>query len=258
MIANGQAHVWVHEIAVDGVLTGDDYDVLSVEERAIASRFIRPCDLVRYVRSHVELRRLLAAYTGCPPDRLQFERTPAGKPSLSGGHLHFNLSHSGRCVVIGVCAGDAIGVDVEEIRAFAEYQELARRYFAPHELAWMRGAQEDQPLERFYRLWTIKEALLKATGVGVSALAEATVSDEWSVDQFDALPGYAAAAVVATGITVRWRTRSEVTLPWPSFPTSWSAWSSGSTSLPPSCWTTSERRRFEPTPSHSSSASSQR
>jgi 4'-phosphopantetheinyl transferase len=255
MIENDNAHVWVLTIAVDAALTEADYEVLSAEERTIAGRFVRPCDRARYVRSHGELRRMLAAYTGCPAERLQFERTPAGKPSLAGSHLHFNLSHSARCAVVGVCADSAIGVDVEEIRTFPEYQDLAHAYFAPHELAWMRDARADQQLERFYRLWTIREALVKATGAGVSALAVA-ISDEWSVDQFDTLPGYAVAAVVAKGISVQWRTRSEATPPWPSFPTSWNAWSSSSTSLPPSCWTTSERRHSEPTPPHSSLGSS--
>jgi 4'-phosphopantetheinyl transferase len=207
MIENGNAHVWVLTITLDAALTEDDYEVLSNEERTIAGRFVRPCDRARYVRSHAELRRLLAAYTGGSPERLQFERTPAGKPSLAGSHLHFNLSHSARCAVVGVCVDSAIGVDVEAIRTFPEYQSLAHAYFARHDLAWMKDARADQQLERFYRLWTIREALVKATGAGVSALTVAII-DEWSVDEFDALPGYKVAAVVAKGISVQWRTRS--------------------------------------------------
>jgi 4'-phosphopantetheinyl transferase len=256
MLATNQAHVWVLEMADDRVPPDSDCDVLSRDERASADRFFRPHDRTRYIRSHVELRRVLSDYVGCAPSDLQFERTPEGKPHLTGTDLHFNLSHSGRYAVVGVCAASAIGVDVEEIRVMPECHDLARKYFAPHEAAWIREGADDEQLERFYRLWTIKEALVKATGVGVSALASAADTGDWFVEPFNGVAGYAAAAVVARGIRVQWRT--EGTHSWRSFPTSWSASSSGSTSLRHSCSTTSPPRRFEPMLPPSISASTPR
>lgn len=219
MITNGHAHVWVLDIAVDGGWAVDAH-VLSQDEQTVASRFLRHDDRVRYVCAHVALRRVLAAYTGYHPSRLQFATTPEGKPYLPGSHIHFNLSHSGRCVAIAVCAGGPVGVDVEEIRIHPEWRDLARVYFAPRELAWLSAGSEDRQLARFYRLWTMKEALVKATGAGVSALATAAITDEWHVEEFDRLPDYAAAVVVARGVNVQWRTRSEGTQPWQSSPTS--------------------------------------
>jgi 4'-phosphopantetheinyl transferase len=256
LLATNHADVWVLEMAVDRVPADADCDVLSRDERATADRFFRPHDRTRYIRSHVELRRVLSAYVGCAPHDVQFERTPQGKPYLIGSNLHFNLSHSGRYAVVGVCAASAIGVDVEEIRVIPECHDLARKYFAPHEAAWIREGADEEQLERFYRLWTIKEAFVKATGDGMSALARAAVTDDWCVEPFTGVAGYAAAAVVARGIRVQWRT--EGTHPWRSFPTSWSASSSGSTSLRHSCSTTSPPRRFEPMPPPSSSVSTQR
>jgi 4'-phosphopantetheinyl transferase len=206
ILAANQAHVWVLEMAIDRVPADGDRSLLSHDERASADRFVRPEDRTRYIRSHVALRRVLAEYVGCPPHDLQFERTPEGKPYLTGSDVHFNLSHSGRYAVVGVCTASAIGVDVEEIRVIADCHDLALKYFAPHEAAWMSDGSDDEQLERFYRLWTIKEALVKATGVGVSALATAAVTDDWVVEPFTGVAGYAAAAVVARGIRVQWRT----------------------------------------------------
>ncbi len=83
-----------------------------------------------------------------------------GKPYLPGGPA-FNLSHSGRWCVLAVGEGD-IGADIE--RLDERHSEIAPEVFTPAELAWMRQA----PLERFFRLWTWKESVMKATGLGMA------------------------------------------------------------------------------------------
>ena len=87
------------------------------------------------------------------------------------GFPHFNLSHSGDWVVLALDDGE-VGVDIEGLSP--GNLSVARRVLTPGELRWM----EEAPLERFHTLWTVKEAVIKATGRGLSL----------DMRGFDALP----------------------------------------------------------------------
>jgi len=82
--------------------------------------------------------------------------------------VHFNLSHSGDYVIL-TSDRDEIGCDIEQMHP--KHFEVAKRVFLPEELAWM---QED-PLTRFFVLWTLKESVMKQQGMGF-ALAPETFS----------------------------------------------------------------------------------
>ena len=85
-----------------------------------------------------------------------------GKP-YAPGYPVFNLSHSGAWCVLAKGAGNgSIGVDIEEINE--KHIDVAPEVYTPAELAWM----EADPVNRFFRLWTWKESVMKATGLGMS------------------------------------------------------------------------------------------
>lgn len=87
-----------------------------------------------------------------------------GKPCLRDNRAQFNLSHSGNMVVLAV--SDApIGVDVEQIRHSPLEQDAAMQCFTPKEAEWLQSQRGDAA---FFRLWTGKEAIMKATGKGLS------------------------------------------------------------------------------------------
>lgn len=90
-----------------------------------------------------------------------------GKPYFpSMPNLHFNLSHSGTVVLCAVCDRH-IGCDSEKIGTFNE--KLARRFFHPTEYDMLMSETDSSvQAELFYRLWTLKESFLKATGFGLS------------------------------------------------------------------------------------------
>lgn len=120
--------------------------------------------MFRY-RLHEDRARCLAAglmlrsvFGGKQADSIM--NSSFGKPYLPYGPF-FNLSHSGSKVVLLV--GDQeLGVDIEQITPYS--QSVARRVFTDCELAWLNGQQSD---EAFFRLWTGKESIMKALGMGL-------------------------------------------------------------------------------------------
>lgn len=118
------------------------------------------------------LLRVLAGYLKTPPEAIALGENPHGRPRLDGafaGRLDFNWSHSGERAVIAVARHlPALGVDVERIRPRRSFMALAERFFATSEYALLAALPEDQRPPAFVRLWTAKEAMLKAHGRGLA------------------------------------------------------------------------------------------
>ena len=91
-------------------------------------------------------------------DESQLRTGSYGKP-CAPGFPAFNLSHSGDWCVLVMSNAD-IGVDIEEMDE--KHLSVAPAVFTPRELYWMN----ENPLERFHTLWTLKESLMKVTGSG--------------------------------------------------------------------------------------------
>lgn len=97
---------------------------------------------------------------GITPENQILEKTELGKPYLPAHpEVHFNLSHSGHWAVCAI-SSDPVGVDVERPRCT---MEIARRFFQPEEL----DSLELVP-DQLNRLWTAKEAFVKALGGGLT------------------------------------------------------------------------------------------
>lgn len=179
-----QAEVHLWRIDLQSALT--DTSVLTPEEMVRSGRFQQTRSL---------LRRLLGHYLEQPPESLRFEYGVHGKPALSANSsqetLFFNLSHTNEVALIAVTASAEVGVDVEEIRSVAYTEKIARRFFSPSELVWL---EEEPGEERFFRLWTRKEASLKAHGAGLFVPAEN--SPPTSTVNVEAAEGYAAAVAL--------------------------------------------------------------
>jgi 4'-phosphopantetheinyl transferase len=116
-------------------------------------------------------RWVLGHYTGVEPSQWRFGVEAAGKPVITSpqSRLAFNLSHSGQLVVCAVSRLAAVGVDVELPRAGVDSAALARRFFSTAETAALAGLPQAAQAERFYHLWTLKEAYIKLTGQGLAA-----------------------------------------------------------------------------------------
>lgn len=118
------------------------------------------------------LREILAGLVVEEPGRLVFAEGQFGKPYLAAGQvaegLRFNVSHAGGQLLVAVCYGAEIGVDLEEVRQDLAFRPMAERYFSVREREELFGLDPRQQLEAFYRCWTRKEAYMKAAGSGFS------------------------------------------------------------------------------------------
>ncbi len=159
--------VWWIPLDADGAVLERKSKLLDVSEKERAARFVHEHHARRFVCARAGLREILAARTGVLPGDLRFENGPHGKPRLAGPCLFFNLSHSGDLAAAAISESSEVGIDVEEVRESPDVESIAERFFLPGEVTWMRqpgcGVESRR---RFFALWTAKEAVMKATGLG--------------------------------------------------------------------------------------------
>ena len=143
--------------------------ILSQDERDRAARFVFEPDARRYRHCRAMLRIGLALFTGIPAGAISIQTTDRGKPFILHGGIHFNVSH---CEGVGLLAFSQIGeigVDVETIQPDLDDLEIASEHFTSKERNWIASANSKQEQAgRFTRIWTRKEAILKATGKGIT------------------------------------------------------------------------------------------
>jgi 4'-phosphopantetheinyl transferase len=173
-LAPDTAHVWW--LAVDDVperAWSAWPSVLDDEERARAARFIRDADRRQFIAAHVLLRAMLQHFVGGPASAWRFVADRHGKPSLAPdfglSRLEFNISHTRGAVACGMVLDRQIGVDIEDRQRTLCHLQIADGHFAPAEIAHLRSVPSEQQQALFYRLWTLKEAYIKAIGSGLSA-----------------------------------------------------------------------------------------
>jgi 4'-phosphopantetheinyl transferase len=123
----------------------------------------------------VELGRRL----GLPGAAVALTRERNGKPRLAADPppLHFSLSHSGWRALIAFSVRGALGVDLEAVDERRQHQRIAARWFAPAEQELIAALHGRERARVFCWLWTAKEACVKATGEGLSALGAVTIQD---------------------------------------------------------------------------------
>lgn len=171
-LPEGTVDIWRVDLARDtSTLTAYEL-VLDEHERTTAAYFRSEVHRERFVIGRGTVRRILAEYLARDPKELRFRYGSNGKPELEQSAeetaLHFNFTHSQDRAVLAVTELAPIGVDLECVRAWSDLPSLEKQVFTTSEIRYLASLGEDERRVAFYRLWTIKEALLKATGTGLS------------------------------------------------------------------------------------------
>jgi 4'-phosphopantetheinyl transferase len=168
-----EVHLWFLDL---GDLAGALRDALggggavSTGQRRFARRFY--------------LRLLLGAYLGLPGKSVKINRKQRGKPvldaSVHDSEIHFSMAKSEDKLLIGFSTSSHIGVDLEPVgRRAHDALGVAQRYFSPAESAALAVLPAAEIDAAFLRIWACKEAVVKASGLGIAnQFARFTVDTE--------------------------------------------------------------------------------
>jgi 4'-phosphopantetheinyl transferase len=168
-----ETHVWYvkPETVRDKTVLEACMDTLSEQEREQYRRFRFPDDSHHYLVSHALVRYTLSAYFDMQPREWGFSLSDRGRPELANPGLpsvRFNLSHTkGLAACVVNLSGDC-GVDVERIFARHNPIGVAKRMFSAAEYEQMLQLHGHEQLEYFFTRWTLREAYVKARGIGIS------------------------------------------------------------------------------------------
>lgn len=179
MAARGaKAEIWLAWVG-DHVRDVDDFSrrFLSAAECERLEAYRSRAAAERYVVTRSLVRVVLGGHTGVGPRDVRVRLAPSGKPEVDG--VHFNVTHSGEVVLLAVSDDRPVGVDVERRREVQRVAALIERWLTPHERRELdelrkRGLDDS---DAFLRVWSLKEARLKALGVGIVGAAGAPLQD---------------------------------------------------------------------------------
>jgi 4'-phosphopantetheinyl transferase len=169
--------VWRVDIDFDVPLDSAIFSALSSDELVRANVFRRIEDALRFATVRAALRQQLAIALALEAHAVRFARDALGRPRLALttealdqdglARIDFNVSHSGAHGLIALSAHRRVGVDIERHDPQLDWRSLAELTLSDGESKWLAPLSDDECLRSFYDAWVAKEALLKATGVGV-------------------------------------------------------------------------------------------
>lgn len=159
-ICIGLSFDWRHQTALHSFALRNTLQ----DEHARAARYARQEDSIRNLLGRSLLRRVAVHYGGMDPTQIIRSNT-WGKPELPGCSVGCNVSHAGNQVWVAVSRFPRVGIDIELINAPKEYLDIAAG-FHPDEIAALRRMPDGKIAT--VRCWCRKEAVSKATGMGVS------------------------------------------------------------------------------------------
>ncbi len=155
--------------------------LLDAQERARCARLRSALPRHRFAAAHAGLRRLLARRLHCQPAQVLLAWEPGGKPRLRPGPgrpLHFSLAHAGDHALVAVSAEHPVGVDLELLPPPPGIREDLAAHLSAIERQALQAMDPQRQALSALRCWVRKEALLKASGHGLT-LAPAALTVTW-------------------------------------------------------------------------------
>jgi len=179
-LAEGEVHLWHVRL-----------ENLPVMEATLPAE---AADRVRQLRMGQKfvLRLLLGAYLEIPGRDVVTVPGENGKPvlapPLAGSGLAFNLSHAGDRLAIAVARNLPVGVDIEQTGRDVRWKKLSRRWFSRAEAEWLTTLEADAARHEFLRLWTVREAMIKAMGATIAGHISKVTPEPGNPGRILALP----------------------------------------------------------------------
>ena len=180
-----ETHVWLArpQLFIYADRIADFLAQLDPSERDRYHRFFFDKDRHHFLSAHILVRTALSQYVNISPKNWKFTANKYGRPEIASEidapPLRFNLSHTNGLVACVVSYEIDCGIDAEEIRSLASYLSIARQMFTKEEYESLTKLPADRQYEAFFNYWTLKEAYIKARGLG---LALSTTSFQFFID----------------------------------------------------------------------------
>ena len=172
-LAPGEVHVWMTspEPLQDPAQLAGYVAWMNPEEAARQARFLFERHRHQFLVARALVRSTLSRYAAIDPGDWRFVANQWGRPDIDPAHglgdLRFNLSHTDGLIAVALARGE-LGVDVEDTWRRSHTDQIAEHFFAPAEVQALRALPADRQHGRFFELWTLKEAYIKARGMGLA------------------------------------------------------------------------------------------
>lgn len=148
------------------------YSFLTEKEIRRSKRFLKKTDERVYTISHALLNRKITEHLKTDFETLKINYFDSRKPYIKDSPIDFNLSHSADCFAFAISCekNTVVGVDIENIKENLEFESIVKHYFHENEIKYVFNGDLNnrQQLQRFYEIWTRKEAFFKMLGLGLS------------------------------------------------------------------------------------------
>ncbi len=163
---------WAHPEQIDDPDLLETYrQWLNPAEHERMGRFLFARHRQTYLVAHALVRWVLSQYAEVSPAAWTFVKNQYGRPDIDPAHelgsLQFNLTHTNDLAVVAVARSD-VGVDAEDVSRRSSTIKVAEHFFAPEEVAQLHGLDHEAMTSRFFDFWTLKEAYIKARGMGLA------------------------------------------------------------------------------------------
>lgn len=163
---NNGIDVWKIRVGLSTAFINGYKPMLIGDEVARANKFYRQQDRDRFITSRIVLRIILSKYLNLDPEAIEFAPGLNKKPFIKNGNpcnIQYNLSHSGDAILLAI-ADSIVGADVEFVNHDFGYRDVLPDNFSANEVNYIT---EGDSVHRFFKLWTRKEAITKATAQGL-------------------------------------------------------------------------------------------
>jgi 4'-phosphopantetheinyl transferase len=157
--------IMVVYFSLNEVDTESFYYDLSTAEQTRAKKLINVTVYKQFVVARGLLRKLLSEQLACSTSKLDIAISHKGKPYLSNFDFQFNISHTHSAIALALSPNLLLGVDVESLERQVDIHAVAKQVFSEQERYYLE--QQSDATEAFIKIWTRKEALVKAQGDGL-------------------------------------------------------------------------------------------